>query len=149
MIPVQRPCLGQEELRLVGEVFDSRWLGMGSFTRTFEDRLRALLGVRHVVAVNTGTSALHLALNALGLESGDEVIVPSLTFVATAQAILQAGARPVFCEVCPNTLNIDLDDAFSRVTARTRVILPVHYGGLSCDMDALLPFARERGIRIV
>jgi perosamine synthetase len=149
MIPVQRPCLGQEELRLVREVFDSRWLGMGSVTKAFEDRLATLLGVRHVVAVNTGTSALHLALNALEFEPGDEVIVPSLTFVATAQVILQVGARPVFCEVSPDTLNLDLADAFSRVTPRTKAFLPVHYGGLSCEMDRLLPFARERGIRIV
>jgi perosamine synthetase len=149
MIPVQRPFLGQEELRLVSDVFDSRWLGMGSVTKAFEDRLASLLGVRHVVAVNTGTSALHLALHALDLEPGDEVIVPSLTFVATAQAILQAGATPVFCEVLPETLNMDLGDAFNRVTPRTKAFLPVHYGGLPCEMDGLLLFAREHGIRIV
>jgi perosamine synthetase len=149
MIPVQRPCVGQEELKLVSEVFESRWLGMGSVTRTFEDRLASLLGVRHVVAVNTGTSALHLALNALALKPGDEVIVPSLTFVATVQAILQAGATPVFCEVSPETLNMDLADAFNRVTPRTKAFLPVHYGGLPCEMDGLLLFAREHDIRIV
>src|SRR5438309_1724647 len=99
MIPVQRPYLGAEELAAVRGVFDSRWLGMGAVSAAFEDRLRRLLGVRHVLAVNTGTSALHLALAALDLRPGDEILVPSLTFVSTPQAVLAAGAVPVFCEV--------------------------------------------------
>lgn len=149
MIPVQRPCLGAEELRLVAGVFESRWLGLGAVTKSFEDRLSGLVGVSHVVGVNSGTSALHLALDAIGLGAGDEVIVPSLTFVATAQAIAQTGAEPVFCEVRPDTLNIDLDDAFDRVTPRTRAFVPVHYGGLACDMDPLLTFARDRSLRVI
>jgi perosamine synthetase len=149
MIPVQRPYLGQEELEAVRKVFDTRWLGMGSMTKEFEDKLREFLGVKHVVAVNTGTSALHIALAALELVPGDEVIVPSLTFVASLQSILSVGARPVFCEIEPDTLNMDVADAFRRVTPRTRVIMPVHYGGLACDMDALLPFARAKNIWVV
>lgn len=149
MIPVQRPYLGQEELQAVGRVFDTRWLGLGSTTKEFEDRLRDMLGVKHVIAVNTGTSALHIALDALGLQPGDEVIVPSLTFVASVQAILAVGARPVFCEVHTHTLNMDMADAFRRVTPRTRAIMPVHYGGLACEMDELLAWAREGRIRVV
>jgi perosamine synthetase len=149
MIPVQRPFLGPEELKLVADVFESRWLGMGSVTKQFEDRLKEMLDVRHVIAVNTGTSALHLALDALQLTPGDEVIVPSMTFVATVQAILQVGARPVFCEVSPETLNINLQDAFCRVTPRTRAIVPVHFGGVPCPMNELLAFARTRSIHIV
>ena len=149
MIPVQRPYLGQEELEAVGKVFDTRWLGMGSATKEFEDKLREFLGVKHVIAVNTGTSALHMALDALGLQPGDEVIVPSLTFVASVQAIVAVGARPVFCEVYNDTLNMDIQDALGRVTPRTKAIMPVHYGGLACEMDNLLSFAHERKIWIV
>lgn len=149
MIPVQRPYLGEAELEAVRRVFDSRWLGMGSITKEFENRLCEFLGVKHVIAVNTGTSALHVALEALELENGDEVIVPSLTFVASIQAIVQAGAKPVFCDVDASTLNMDLDDALGRVTPRTRVIMPVHYGGSVCDMDPLMAFAQERGIWVV
>jgi len=149
VIPVQRPYLGQEELTAVAKVFDGRWLGKGAVTQEFEKRLREFLGAEHVLAVNTGTAALHLALTALGLGPGDEVIVPSLTFVSSAQAVLAVGARPVFCEVNEDTLTIDVHDVGRRVTARTRAVMPVHYGGLVCDMEALLPFAREKQIWVV
>jgi dTDP-4-amino-4,6-dideoxygalactose transaminase len=149
MIPVQRPYLGEEELEAVRKVFDTHWLGMGSTTKEFEDKLRESLGVKHVIAVNTGTSALHMALDAINLPPGAEVILPSLTFVAAVQAVIAVGARPVFCEVCRNTLNMDVQDAMRRVTDRTQVIMPVHYGGLACEMDELLAFGRERKIWIV
>jgi dTDP-4-amino-4,6-dideoxygalactose transaminase len=149
MIPVQRPYLGDEELEAVRKVFDTRWLGMGSTTKEFEDKLREMLGVKHVIAVNTGTSALHIAMDALDLKAGDEVIVPSLTFAAALQAVLAVGARPVFCDVHADTLNLDVADALRRVTPRTRVIMPVHYGGLACEMDELLAFARDRKIWLV
>lgn len=149
MIAVQRPNLGPEELEAVRKVFDTRWLGMGATTKQFEDRIRDYTGAKHVIAVNTGTSALHIALDALELEPGDEVVVPSLTFVASIQAILAAGLKPVFCEIEPDTLNIDVRDAIARVTDRTRAIMPVHYGGFVCDMDAILEFARPRKIKVV
>lgn len=149
MIPVQRPAIGNAELEAVRKVFESRWLGMGSVTKEFEDRLREFIGAKHVIAVNTGTSALHIALAALELKPGDEIIVPSLTFVASIQAILAVGAQPVFCEIQADTLNIDITDVLRRVTPRTRAIMPVHYGGLCCDMDALMPFARERKIWVI
>lgn len=131
------------------EVFTSRWLGMGSTVKAFEDALVARVGAKHVLAVNTGTAALHLALAVLDLKPGDEVLVPSLTFVATIQAIIACGARPVFCDVEPDTLNLDVGDAVRRVTARTRVVLPVHYGGLACDMDAVCALAARHGLVIV
>jgi perosamine synthetase len=105
--------------------------------------------VKHVIAVNTGTSALHLALDSLGIGPGDEVIVPSLTFVASVQAIIACGAKPVFCEIEEETLNIDVADAFARVTGKTAAIMPVHYGGLACDMDRLLAFCKEKNLRLV
>jgi perosamine synthetase len=122
---------------------------MGKVTKAFEERLCEFLGAKHVIAVNTGTAALHVALAALDLAPADEVIVPSLTFISSAQAVLAAGARPVFCEVSPDTLNIDVDDAMARATPRTRAIMPVHYGGQVCDMDTLLPWARERKLWVV
>ena len=149
MIPVQRPYLGQEELEAVRRVFDTRWLGMGAFTKEFEDKLREFLGVKHAIAVNTGTSALHISLDSIGVQPGDEVIVPSLTFVASVQAIIAVGGRPVFCDVLSDTLNLSLQDAIDRVTDRTKAIMPVHYGGLACEMDDLLSFAHKRKIWVV
>lgn len=149
MIPVQRPYLGTEELEAVGKVFDTRWLGLGGVTKEFEDKLREFLGAKYVIAVNTGTSALHLALDVIGVNPGDEVIVPSLTYVASIQAIVCAGAQPVFCDVCSDTLNMDVQDALRRVTPRTKVIMPVHYGGVACEMDTLIQFARAHNMRIV
>lgn len=149
MIPTHRPCVGEAELAAVGRVFASRWLGMGEVTKAFEERLREFLGAKHVIAVNTGTAALHVALAGLGVGPGDEVIVPSLTFISSAQAIVAVGARPLFCEVSPDTLNIDVADAIARATPRTRAIMPVHYGGLVCDMDTLLPLARERKLSVL
>lgn len=149
MIPVQRPQLGEEELKAVGTVFNSRWLGLGATTKEFEDRLKSTLGVKHALAVNTGTSALHLALEALQLKPGDEVVVPSLTFVASVQAILMAGLKPVFCDVLPETLNLDLESVKRVITPRTRVIMPVHYSGLACEMDEILAYAKTRQLWVV
>jgi len=149
MIPVQRPYLGNKELEGVAEVFKTRWLGLGKVTFEFENRLREFLGVKHVIAVNTGTSALHIALDALNVQDGDEVIVPSLTFIASVQAIIATGARPVFCDVRPETLNMDVDDVSRRLTDRTKVIMPVHYGGFACDMDRLLSLKSMKKIWIV
>jgi perosamine synthetase len=148
-IPVQRPCLGQEELQAVGRVFESRWLGLGSCTEAFERELQTFLGVRHAVAVNSGTAALHIALEILDLQPGDEVLVPTLTFVATAQAVVMAGATPVFCDVEARTFNLDVRDAATRITPRTKAIIPVHYGGTACDLEALDRLAAEARITIV
>ena len=149
MIPVHRPCLGQAELDAVARVFASRWLGMGKVCAEFEKRLQEFLRAKHVIAVSSGTAALHLALDALALPDDAEVIIPSLTFVSSVQAVLAAGARPVFCEVRPETLNMDMGDVRRRLTARTRAIVAVHYGGFPCDMEALLRLAREHGLRVV
>jgi len=150
LIPVQRPCLGNAELAAVSGVFDSGCLGAGPLSERFEQRLREYLGAEQVLCVNSGTSALHLALSAIHTDARrDEVIVPSLTFVATIQAIESAGLKPVFCEVQSDDLLIDVDDVFRRVTDRTCAILPVHFGGEVCDMTALLSFAGSRGLRVV
>ncbi len=149
MLPVHRPYLGKEEKDAVCRVLDSRWLGHGNVVKQFEKILCDFLGAKHVIAVNTGTSALHIALESLDVKAGDEVIVPSLTYVASVQAILATGAKPVFCEVRAETLNMDIEDVFQRITQRTKAIMPVHYGGQACDMDKLFAFVRERKISIV
>ncbi|MDO8748038.1 MAG: DegT/DnrJ/EryC1/StrS aminotransferase family protein [Candidatus Omnitrophota bacterium] len=149
MIPNSRPSIGDDELNEVKKVFSSGWLGMGSFVFDFENAVKDYLRAKYVIAVNTGTSALHIALDALGLGDDDEVIVPSLTFAGTIQAIIACGARPIFCDVEENTLNIDINDVRSKITAKTKVIMPVHYGGLACDMDGLLKTAEEFNLRIV
>jgi len=148
-IPVHRPYLGQQELDAVARVFDARWLGLGSVTKEFETKIQEFIGAKHVIAVNTGTSALHLALDALGVGPGDEIIVPSLTFVATPQSVLAVGARPVFCDVCEDTLNIDVADVAHRINQHTKAIMPVHYGGEACEMDELLDVARKHHLHIV
>jgi perosamine synthetase len=148
-IPLQRPSLGEEEIDAIRAVFDSRWLGLGPVVKEFEGKVKELIGARNVIAVNTGTSAIHIALEAFGVGKGDEVIAPSLTYVATIQAILQAGAVPVFCDIDENTLNTDVEDVKKKITSRTKAVLPVHYGGLPCDMDALTALCAERKLLLI
>ena len=149
MLPVSRPSTGREELEAIEKIMKSGWLGLGSAVFDFENLLKSYLGVRNVIAVNTGTSAIHIALDAFGVSAGDEVIVPSMTFAATIQAILATGAAPVFCEVDEDTLNVAVADVEKKVTAKTKAILPVHYCGQACDMDALLGIAGPKGIKVI
>jgi len=148
-IPVSRPSIGQEELKEVEKVFSTGWLGLGSTVFEFENKLKDYLGAQHVLAVNTGTTALHIALDAFGIKDGDEVIVPSLTFCAGIQVITALGARPVFCEINPDNLNMDIADVKKRITAKTKAIMPVHYCGQACDMDALMEIGKKHNIVII
>jgi len=149
MIPVARPSVGQAELDAVAHVFQSGWLGLGETTYAFEEAIKQRLGCRQVVAVNTGSSALHIALAGFGIGPGDEVIVPSLTFAASVQVILAVGATPVFCESAEDTLLMDIDDVERRVTDRTKAVMPVHYAGQPCDMDRLLAVAARQGFVVI
>lgn len=149
MIKVARGCLGAEELAAVKEAFDYGYFGLAAKVIEFEEQLGKFLGAKQVAATNTGTSALHLALDALGIGKGDEVIVPSLTFVSSFQAISATGATPVPCDIYPETLLMDIDDVHRKLTARTKAVMPVHYTGNPCDMSALLEIGKEHNIRIV
>jgi perosamine synthetase len=149
MIPPLQPSLGEEELNSLRGVLHSHWLGRGNACDRFEQTLAGYLSMKHVLAVHTGTAALHLALAALDLRPDDEVLVPSLTFTSVVQAVVLAGARPVFCEVDPETLNIDVADARRQVTPRTRVFLAVHGGGQACDLAAVRALAHEYNLRVV
>jgi len=141
---------GPEELERVAAVLGSKWLSMGERTREFEDRFAEYLGVRHAFLVSSGTAALHLANLAVGVGPGDEVILPSLTFVATANATVYCGATPVFADILGlDDLNVSPDDIRGRITKKTRAITVVHYGGYPADMDAICRIAREHNLRII
>jgi dTDP-4-amino-4,6-dideoxygalactose transaminase len=148
-LPVSRPSIGQEELKEVEKVFSTGWLGLGSTVFEFENKLKDYLGAKHVLAVNTGTTALHIALDAFGIKDGDEVIVPSLTFCASIQVITALGAIPVFCEINPDNLNMDINDVQNRITTKTKAIMPVHYCGQACNMDALMEIGKKHNIAII
>lgn len=149
LMPVSRPSVGKDELKEIKEVFKSRWLGLGAWVYKFEAEICDFIGVKNTIAVNTGTTALHLALDSVGIKQGDKVLVPSFTFVATIQAIMLTGARPVFCDIEADSINIDLNDASKRITDMTKAIMPVHYCGLPCDMDAILDLAKKHNLRVI
>lgn len=150
MIKLSRGCCGEEELLEVKEAFEYGYFGLAYKTNEFEQEIaKYLITDRHVITTSTGTNALHLALDTIGVTNGDEVIMPSFTFVATAQSVAMCGGKPVFCEVDPITFLIDIDDVKKKITSKTKAIIPVHYAGRPCDMDALMKIREETGIRIV
>lgn len=149
MIQLFKPCIGDEEIEAVVEVLRSGWIGLGPKTALFEREFAGFVGARYAVGLNSGTAALHLALKVAGVGPGDEVIVPPMTFVSTAHAVIYNGGKPVFADVSRDTLNIDPSDIERKITSRTKAIIPVHYGGHPCDMDAILDIARCKGLAVV
>lgn len=149
IIPMNKPSLGDAELEMVADVFRSGWLGEGSYTELFEKTIAKFTAAPHVVAVNTGTSALHLALHALGIGEGDEVILPSMTFVSDPQAVLMCGAKPVFCDIDKQTLNVNANTIRPRLTKRTRAIMPTDFAGLPCNIQAIRKAVGEKDIKII
>ena len=148
-VPFYVPLADRDEIEEVSDSIRSGWLTSGPKVRRFEERIGRLVGSEHAVAVNSCTAALHLALIAAGVEHGDDVITSPYTFVATAEAILYLGARPVFADIDPETLNIDPRAAERALTLRTRALLPIHIAGLPCDMKPLMALARSRRIRVI
>jgi dTDP-4-amino-4,6-dideoxygalactose transaminase len=144
-----KPVLGDEEIDAVADVIRSTWIGTGNRCVEFERAFADHVGAPHAVAVSSCTAALHAALVASGIGPGDEVVTTALTFVATAHAIQHAGGTPVLADVDEATLNIDLEDVRRRLTPRTKAILPVHFGGLACDMAGLRAVAEEIGAVII
>ncbi len=136
-INIAQPVLGSEEEQGVLQVLRSGWLTQGAVVAEFERTFAEIHGVDHAVATTSCTTALHLALTAMGIGEGDEVLVPAFTWVATANVVRQCGAKPVFVDVMPDTYNIDVGDVASKITARTRAVIPVHLFGLCADMDSL------------
>lgn len=148
-IPLFAVSLGPPERERVARVLRSGWLSQGPTVEAFERKAARALGARQAVAVSSGTAALHLALAALGVGPGDEVITTPLTFMATANAVLYTGARPVFADIDPATLNLDPESVQEALTPRTKVILPVHFAGVPADMKGLGEIARDRGLSVV
>ena len=137
MIQVFKPFMGDEEISAVAEVIKSGWIGIGPKTAEFEKLFSEYIGVKYTVGVNSATAALDLSLKLLHVNHGDEVIVPTMTFVSTAHVVSYNLALPIFADVDSKTLNIDLEDVSKKITKRTKAIIPVHYSGRPVDIDKL------------
>ncbi len=150
MIPVYAPFLTGVEKKYVNECLDETWISSkGSFISRFEASFAAYTKIAHATTVSNGTVALHLALLALGLKAGDEVIVPTLTYVASVNTILQVGAEPVYVDANPFTYQMDVDDVVRKISPRTKAIMAVHLYGLPCDMDALTKICRDHQLFLI
>jgi len=148
-IPITRPFFTDAEAKAVAEVLQSGWVSQGRQVAAFEEAFAAYVGARDAIAATSCTTALHLVLHALGIGPGDEVLVPSFTFVATANAVEHCGARPVFVDIDLDTFNIDVRQLERALTTRTRAIIPVHLFGLSADMSAIGEFAGRHNLFVI
>lgn len=148
LIRLSKSCLSLAEKQAVMAVLDKGFLGMGTEVQRFENALEAFFG-RPVVCVNTGTAALHLALQAAGIKGGDEVLIPSLTYVASFQAVSATGATPIACDINPLTLTLDWHDAEKRLSPRTKAVMPVHYSGGVGDWAGTYAFAERHSLRVI
>jgi perosamine synthetase len=150
IIPVARPSIGERELRYVTDAVLSGWVSSrGKYIGMFEEQFASFCGTNHAVATSNGTVALHLALAALDIGPGDEVIVPALTFIATANAVSYCHARPVFVDIEPTSWNLDPDQVEAAITPRTRAIIPVHLYGQPCRIDRILEIAERHGLSVI
>ena len=148
-VPFHVPQIDDDEIRSVVETLKSGWLTTGAKTKQFEEQFAKYLSVCHAVAVNSCTAALHLALDAIGVEEGDEVIVPTMTFTATAEVVLYFKAKPVLVDCLPDTLNIDPAQLERAISSKTKAILPVHFGGQPCDMATIMDIARRHNLYVI
>lgn len=149
-IRLSKSSISQKEKNAVLKVLDSEFLGMGEEVKLFEDKIKNYIGTEmSVVCVSTGTSALHLSVSALNIGIGDEILVPSLTYVASYQAISATGATPISCEINPDTLFIDTEDARKKVTKNTKAIMPVHYASSSKGIKEVYTLANEFNLRVI
>ncbi len=143
------PAIEDDEIQEVVASMKSGWLGTGPKVARFEQDFATYKGIQYAVAVNSCTAALHLGMIAAGLKNGDEVITTPMTFCATVNAIIHAGATPVLADVDPATMNIDPNEVEKKITSKTRAILPVHFAGRSCNMDALCDIAKKHHLKII
>ena len=149
IIPITKPALGEEEARAPHESIKSGWVTQGPKVAEFEKAVAAYVGARHGIATTSCTTGLHLALASIGVTAGDEVIVPSFTFIASANAVLYTGADVVFCEIDARTFTVDPSDVENRITTKTKAIMPIDQIGLGCDIDAISAIAEKHGIDVV
>ncbi|MEW6585745.1 MAG: DegT/DnrJ/EryC1/StrS family aminotransferase [Nitrospirota bacterium] len=148
-IPIAKPLFGEEEKHLVSEVIGSGWVSQGPRVAEFEEKFAAYVGARHAVATTSCTTALHAALSVSGIGPGDEVIVPSLSFVATANSVVHCGAKPVFVDIDPDTCNADIGKIEGAVARRTRAIMPVHQMGMPADLDPIKKIADKHNLLLI
>lgn len=148
-VPFAKPTLGQTELEYVARVIESGWVTQGPEVRAFEEEFAAYVGAERACAVSSCTAALHLALLAVGVQPGDEVVTVSLSFIATANAVRYCGAVPVFVDVDPHTLNVDPAKLEAAIGPRTKAILCVHQTGIPCEIERIVEIARRHGIPVV
>jgi perosamine synthetase len=148
-LPFALPDITDTEKRAVLDTLGSSWITTGPRTKDFEARFAAAVGAKHAIALNSCTAALHLALEAVGVKAGDEVIVPTLTFAASAEVIRYLDAKPVLVDVLPGDHTMDPVAVEGAITPRTRAIMPVHFGGQACDMEPILEIARARKIPVI
>ena len=149
IIPFHRPYMTEDEVSAASEAIRNGWLTMGMKTIEFEKKFAEYIGTPHALTVNSCTAALHLAVHLIGIKEGDEVIVPSITFAATAEILRYYGAIPVFADVERDTHLIDPADFEKRITSRTKAVIPVHYGGQPCDMDAIRAIADAHSLAVI
>ena len=150
LVPLYRPSLKGNETRYVLECLETSWIsGRGRFVTEFERQFAAKIGGGYALAACNGTAALHLAIAALGIGPGDEVIVPTLTYIASVNAIAHVGATPVFADCLPDTWQIDPKDVANRITPKTKAIVAVHLYGQPCDMDRIMAIARRHGLVVI
>jgi dTDP-4-amino-4,6-dideoxygalactose transaminase len=148
-LPLALPDVDEDEIAEVVDTLRSGWITYGPKAQAFETEFAAAAGTKHAIATNSCTAALHLALLAAGIGPGDEVITSPITFAATANVIMHTGATPVLADVCDDDLNIDPGAIEAKLTSRTRAIMPVHYGGQPCRMDAIMELARARNLKVI
>jgi perosamine synthetase len=149
VVPFHRPSIGEEEIAEVVNTLRSGWLTTGPKVEQFQRGFAAAVSARHAVALNSATAALHLALEAVGVGAGDEVVIPAYTFAATGEVVTYLGARPVLADCRLDTLNIDAGTIEPVLTSRTKAIIPVHIAGQVCDMEPILDIARARGLAVI
>ena len=148
-LPFSKPSISEEEIAAVGAVLRSGWITTGPKAAEFEQKFAAYAGCRGAVALTSATGGLHVALKALGIGPGDEVITPSMTWVSTPNLIVLAGAKPVFADVDRDTLMVSADEIARLITSRTKLIIPVHFAGAAADMNPIRELAASKGIHLI
>ena len=148
-IPFHRPHITQEEIDSVSDIMGSGWLTMGPKTIEFENAFKDYIGSKYAISLNSATAALHLALIAVGVKKDDEVIIPTNTFIATAEAVAYLGAIPILCDIESNYHNINVKLIESKITSKTKAIIPVHFGGHPCEMNEIFNIAKKYDLKIV
>lgn len=143
------PLIGREEIDEVVDSLSSGWLGTGPKVHAFEELFRNYKQIKYAAAVNSCTAALHLSMLAIGIDAGDEVIVPTMTFAATANSVIHAHGKPVFVDCQKDTMNIDPEDILRKISPRTKAIIPVHFAGRPCDMNAISTIAADHHLKII